>query len=62
MSDGSDSDANDDCDTAEIGDHAAALDETKAFAAKACEGRRVEIGEMENAEAETEGDLKPRSL
>ena len=64
VNDGSDSDANDDCDTAEIGDRPAALDGPKLFALKACEGGRVKVGEMENAEAEaeTEGDLKPMSL
>lgn len=50
---------NGDCDTAEIGDRPAALDEAKVFALKACEGRWVEVGETEK---ETEGNLQPVSL
>lgn len=53
----------DDCDTAETGDERvrpAAPDVVKVFALKACDGRRVEVGDIENAE--TEGDLKPVSL
>jgi hypothetical protein len=38
------------------------LDGAKEFALKACDGRRVEVGDTEKVEAETEGDLKPMSL